>query len=81
MSNLLFHATQEAREGNKDLKQQVRQIGHKFLNHVEVSAQEAVYFVLQMPLKQSSRQVVFINTSPEEERVAEKPYSSVEVTR
>jgi len=69
MSNLLFHATQEAREGNDHLKDQVRKIGHKFLNHVEVSAQEAVYFVLQIPLKQSSRQVVFINTSPKEQRV------------
>jgi hypothetical protein len=40
------------------------------LNHVEISAQEAVFYILQLPLKQSSREVIFINTSPPDERVA-----------
>ncbi|MCG8077484.1 MAG: hypothetical protein JAY75_14765, partial [Candidatus Thiodiazotropha taylori] len=39
------------------------------LTHVEVSAQEAVYFILQLPMKCASRDVIFINTSPEKERV------------
>ena len=69
MSMLLFNATKEVKEGNMDIRNQVRSIGHKFLTHVEVSAQEAVYFVLQLPLKNSPRDVVFINTSPENERV------------
>ena len=69
MSDLLRKACEEARRGNSNLKQQVRLIGNKFLNNVEISAQEAVYLLLQMPLKHCSRQVTFINTSPPEERV------------
>jgi len=69
MSDLLRRACEEARQGNSTLKQQVRIIGNKFLNNVEVSAQEAVYLLLQLPLKRSSRQVVFVNTNPPDERV------------
>ena len=62
MSELLRTACAEARQGNATIKQQVRDIGNKFLN-VEISAQEAVYIVLQLAMRKSSRQVVFINTS------------------
>ncbi|KAJ8050055.1 hypothetical protein HOLleu_03102 [Holothuria leucospilota] len=68
MSNLMQRATKEARDGNHDIKQRVRHIGNKFLNHVELSAQEAVYLVLQMSLRKATRQFVFINTSPPEDR-------------
>ena len=64
MSNLLHKATNEARENPTDLPRQVRQIGNAFLNHVEISAQEAIYLVLQMHLRQSSRTVLFVNTPP-----------------
>ena len=57
------------RKGNCSIKQQVRDIGSKFVNNVEISAQEAVYIVLQLPMRKASRQVIFINTSPPEERV------------
>ncbi len=66
---MLDAAAKEARKGNLDLKKQVRHIGNVFSNAVEVSAQEAVYLVLQMPLTRCTRDVVFINTSPPEERV------------
>ena len=69
MSELLRQACAEARKGNSNIKQQVRDIGNKFLNSVEISAQEAVYIVLQLPMKKSSRQVIFINTAPPNERV------------
>ncbi|XP_061178430.1 uncharacterized protein LOC133187077 [Saccostrea echinata] len=36
---------------------------------VEVGAQEAAYLVLQMPMTKASREVVFINTSPSDDRV------------
>ena len=39
------------------------------MNSVEISAQEAVYIVHQLPMKKSSRQVIFINTAPPNERV------------
>ena len=69
MSDLLRTACEEARRGNSSIKQQVRDIGNRFLNNVEISAQEAVYIVLQLPMRKSSRQVVFVNTSPLEDRV------------
>ena len=47
---------------------------------MEISAQEAVYIILQLPMRKSSREVVFINnTSPPDERVQLlKPISEIE---
>ena len=69
MSELLRNACAEARKSNSTIKQQVRDIGNRFLNSVEISAQEAVYILLQLPMRKSSREVVFVNTSPPEDRV------------
>ena len=69
MSELLRKASQEAREGNLGVKQQARDIGNKFLNGVEISAQEALYIILQLPMRRSSCEVVFINTQVPDERV------------
>ena len=68
MSRILEKATEKARAGNEDIVNRVTHIGNKFLNAVEISAQEAVYLVLQMPLRRSSRDIQFISTSPPEER-------------
>ena len=68
MSKLLRKACEEAKEGNTNIVNKVRHIGNKFLNAVEISAQEAVYLVLQMPLRRSSREFQFINTSDPDER-------------
>ena len=68
MSALLDQATKEARQGHLDLKRQVRHIGNYFTNSVETSAQEAVYLTIQIPLTKATRQVVFINTSPSDQR-------------
>ena len=68
MSKLLETASQEANSGNKDIVNKVRLIGNKFLNAAEVSAQEEVYLVLQMPVRRASREFQFINTSNPEER-------------
>jgi len=79
MSQLLKKACDEAKTGNSNIKQQVRDIGNKFLNSVEISAQEAVYLVLQLPMKKSSRQVIFIHTAPPDERVELlKPMNEIE---
>ena len=79
MSAQLDTAAKEARKGNLDLKKQVRHIGNVFSNSVEVSAQEAVYLSLQIPLTKSTRDVVFVNTSTSEERVfLLKPKSSLD---
>ena len=68
MSRLLEKATEEVKSGNKDISQKVRHIGNKFLNAVEISAQEAAYLVLQMPMRRSTREFQFINTSHPDER-------------
>ena len=64
ISMLLREAVEEAHaDPNCTLKQQLRHIANKFLNNVEVCAQEACYLQLQLPLRQSSRSVVFINSN------------------
>ena len=67
--NCGYRLVLKQRKANSTIKQQVRDIGRKFKNTVEVSAQEAVYIVLQLPMSKASQQVVFINTSPPSERV------------
>ena len=69
MSELLRKTCDEVKKGDHSLRDQLRTIGGKFLNSVELSAQEASYILLQLPMKKASRQVIFVNTSPPEERV------------
>ena len=68
MSELLRQVSRKCR--GEDIKVQLRRLISVFLNHREVSAQEAVYRILSLPLKQLSRKVVFIVSSPKEERVS-----------
>ena len=68
MSTLMAEACKEARKGNQTLKQSVRHIGNKFLNAVEVSAQEAAYLILQQSMSLKSRGCDFIPTAPLGER-------------
>ena len=70
MSELLWKTAEEVKAGNATLKEQIRSVGNRFLNAVEISAQEAAYICLQLPMKRSSRQIVFVNTSAPQERVA-----------
>jgi hypothetical protein len=68
LSNLLQDACQEARETDSDVRQQVRRIGNQFLSSVEIGAQEAVYLVLQLPLRRCTRQVVYVDTKKQNDR-------------
>lgn len=68
MNDLIKRACSRTRKNSTYIRQQVRAISDKFLRHVEISAQEAVYLTLQMPLRKSSRGFIFINTFPVEER-------------
>jgi hypothetical protein len=68
MSELLRKTCEEAKQTGSDIRSQVRAIGNKFTRHSEMSAQEAVYLTLQLPLRRCSRSFIFINTSPPEER-------------
>ena len=60
------------RVANEELitKNTIEQRGSAFLTHKEVSAQEAVHRILSMPMKQSSRSVVFVDTNSKDERIA-----------
>lgn len=66
MSELLQKVGEESREADLNLRQRMSKLGSTFLNKREVSAQEAAYRLLSMPLKLASRKVVFVNTSPRE---------------
>ena len=68
MGVLLKHVATEAR--TEELKSQLRKVGSAFLTHREVSAQEAVYRILSLPMKQLSRSVVYVDTNPKQERIA-----------
>ena len=49
-------------------KKMMQMVSKKFLSHREVSAQEAVYRVLSLPLIRGSRQVIFVPTDLPENR-------------
>ena len=68
MSELLKTVSNEVR--TEDLATQLRRVGTAFLTHREVSAQEAVYRLLSMPLKHLSRSVIFVDTTVKEKRIA-----------
>lgn len=64
MDHLLKHISEEVR--NDEFHLQLKKIGATYLTHREVSAQEAVYLILSLPMKQLSRIVVFIDTNCKE---------------
>ena len=68
MSLLLDAAVKEARTQTSSIREQVRHIGNKFTNAVEIGSQESAYLVLGMPLTKASRKVTFISTAPTDER-------------
>ncbi|CAF4289325.1 unnamed protein product, partial [Adineta steineri] len=70
MSKLLREALNELKQGNHTVKERLRVIANKFLNSSEISAQEAVYHILSIPLSVSSRSTVFINTNRPENRIS-----------
>ena len=68
MSELLRKVADECR--GDDIKDKLWKFWSAFLNNREVRAQEVVYHLLSLPLKKSSRKVVFVNTSKKEKRVS-----------
>ena len=53
-----------------ELRTQLRKIGSAFVDHREVSAQEAVYRLLSLPMKRLSSAVVFVDTNTKKDRIA-----------
>jgi PIF1-like helicase/Helitron helicase-like domain at N-terminus/UvrD-like helicase C-terminal domain len=69
LSVLLKKAVDEAKGGNVSHQQRLYKIVNTFLNSSEVSAQEAVYHLLSMPMSRCSRGCVFVNTCEPDERI------------
>ena len=70
MGELLKQVSKECARGSEDIRTQLRHLRSVFLNHRKLSAQEAVYRILSVPLKQLSRKVVFVNAAAKEDRVS-----------
>ncbi|XP_038063129.1 uncharacterized protein LOC119733831 [Patiria miniata] len=60
MGQLLSHTLSEARKGNLDARKSMKELGCVYLHNREVSAQEAVFRVCSLRLKEGSRKVEFI---------------------
>ena len=67
MGELLRNVAKENR--TDEMKLQLRKVGSAFLTHCEVSAQEAIYRILSMHMKQLSRTVVFVDTNHKTNRI------------
>ncbi|CAF1560346.1 unnamed protein product [Rotaria magnacalcarata] len=70
MSKLLREALNELKKGNHTVKERLGVLANKFLNSSEISAQEAVYHILSIPLSINSRSTIFINTNRPENRIS-----------
>ena len=76
MGLLLKQTKIEAEEGNESARTTLKKIGSAYLNHREVSAQEAVYRVCNLKMKECSRKVVFVPVGENPTRLT-KPLSQL----
>ncbi|XP_078320120.1 uncharacterized protein LOC144621199 [Crassostrea virginica] len=76
MGMLLKQTKIEAEEGNASARSTLKKIGSAYLNHREVGAQEAVYRVCNLKMKECSRKVVFIPVGESTTRLT-KPLSQL----
>ncbi|XP_062593070.1 uncharacterized protein LOC134254555, partial [Saccostrea cucullata] len=76
MGMLLKQTQVESAEGNLSARQTMKKIGSAYLNHREVSAQEAVYRICNLKMKESSRKVVFVPVGENPTRLS-KPLSQI----
>ena len=58
LSDILRHAQHELRQGNVDLKSEMKKLGNVYLDYREVSCQEAAHRMCNLHLKECSRAVV-----------------------
>ena len=80
LGDLLKTVSKECSE--MEMQKQLRTVASKFLNHREVSAQEATNRVLSLPLCYFDRHRVFVPTNPPSEKVKLlKPQSVIQQIR
>ncbi|XP_062612709.1 uncharacterized protein LOC134274433 [Saccostrea cucullata] len=80
MGMLLKQTQVEAAEGNLSAHDTIKRVGSAYLNHREVSAQEAVYRVCNLKMKESSRKVIFIPVGENPTRLS-KPLAQIKKNR
>ena len=80
MGMLLKQTSIEAEEGNLSARQTLKKIGSAYLHHREVSAQEAVYRVCNLRMKESSRKTIFIPVGENPTRLS-KPLHQIKENR
>jgi len=69
LSTLLKKVQKESDEGNLTVRNKLTKIASAFQNSHEVSAPEAVYTLMSMPVSHASRETVYINTYPSTQRM------------
>lgn len=69
LAKVLREASDDCANGYLDPRERLRKITNVFLNCNLMSAQEAAYHVLSLPLCKKSRKCIFINTNPISERI------------
>ena len=70
MGDLLKNAQREASEGNTDAIQQLRKLGSVYLQNREISVMGAIYLICSMPLRNSTRNVIFLQTSSDGQKIS-----------
>lgn len=68
MSKLMKDIAHTIHRGNMSLQQTIRLYVNEFIRHSEISAQEAVYHLLGIPMAWCSKGQIYINTLPPEKR-------------
>jgi hypothetical protein len=68
MSDMLDRAYHEVNNGNQSVTSLFTKLSNIYYNHSEVSAQEAAYNLLWIPMVGASEKNIYVNTSPPEER-------------
>ena len=67
LSQMLKDAAKEMK--NADVKSRLRKVGNVYLSNREISAQEAAYRLLSIPLKRCSSRMIWIPTDLPEDRI------------
>lgn len=68
ISKILQQAMDEVKSGNYTIRQKLLKLSSKFVNGVEVSAQEVAYSLLGLHMSEASVATIFINTFPLNDR-------------
>ena len=70
LSDILRHAQEELKEGNHDLKTEMRKLGNVYLDYREISCQEAAHRMCNLHLKECSRAVISLPTDENPTRLS-----------